>query len=44
MINKTIIISVSDEEDSFSDIVKSIKPKLKVKNFFENFNSPDILK
>ena len=44
MINKTIIISVSDEEDSFSDIVKSIKPKLKVKNFFENFNSPDIMR
>ena len=29
MSNKTIIISVSDEEDSFSDIVKSIKAKIK---------------
>ena len=29
MINKTIIISVFDEEDSFSDIVKPIKTKIK---------------
>ena len=29
MSNKTIIISVSDEEDSFIDIVKSIKTKIK---------------
>ena len=29
MSNKTIIISVSDEEDFFSDIVKSIKTKIK---------------
>ena len=29
MSNKTIIISVSDEEDPFSDTVKSIKTKIK---------------
>ena len=29
MSNKTITITVSDEEDSFSDIVKSIKYKIK---------------
>ena len=29
MSNKTIIISVSDEEDSFINIVKSIKTKIK---------------
>ena len=29
MSSKTIIISVSDEEDSVSDIVKSIKTKIK---------------
>ena len=29
MSNKTNIISVTDEEDSFSDIVKSIKTKIK---------------
>ena len=39
MSNKTIIISVSDEKDSVSDIVKSIKPKLKVKNFLKNFKT-----
>ena len=33
MSNKTIIISVSDEEDSFSDIVKSIKTKIKSQEF-----------
>ena len=29
MSNKTIIISVSDKEDSFSEIVKSMKTKIK---------------
>ena len=29
MSNKTVIISVFDEEDSFIDIVKSIKTKIK---------------
>ena len=29
MSNKTIIISVSDEDDSFSDMAKSIKTKIK---------------
>ena len=33
MSNKTIIISVSDEEDSFNDIVKSIKTNIKSSEF-----------